>query len=130
MVGYKPLYRPGTPWFRGFRVNGSYQSLCKKEVQEVDKHAEQRYIAQAPSGRGMIDLLRRYVNRNLKKVLTMETDTIVIRTGLQELKRQLKFRKTMLERRKERIKEQLSGDEWKIRELAAKVAELEKAGNQ
>jgi Arc/MetJ-type ribon-helix-helix transcriptional regulator len=57
----------------------------------------------------------------------METDTVVIRTGLQELQRQLKFRKTMLERRKERVKESLAADEWKIRSLEAKVAERMKA---
>jgi hypothetical protein len=52
---------------------------------------------------------------------------IIIRTEVHELKRQLQFRKTMLARRKDRFKEQLSADEWKVRELEAKVADLEKA---
>lgn len=50
----------------------------------------------------------------------------MIRTEHQELKRQLQFRKTMLARRKARLKEAISADEWRIKQLEAKVSGLEK----
>lgn len=57
--------------------------------------------------------------------MSLDTDAVIVRTGLQELQRQLRFRRTMLDRRKVRVREQLSADEWKIKELEAKIAELE-----
>jgi Arc/MetJ-type ribon-helix-helix transcriptional regulator len=52
-------------------------------------------------------------------------ETIVIRTGLQELQRQLKFRETMLARRKVRVAERLLEDETAIERLEARISELE-----
>lgn len=57
--------------------------------------------------------------------MSSATEIVIVRTELQELKRQLAFRKTMLERRKARVKEQISADEWKIKELQAQITEAE-----
>jgi chaperonin cofactor prefoldin len=57
--------------------------------------------------------------------MSSNTEIVIVRTELAELKRQLAFRQTMLERRKARLKEQMSADEWKIKELQAKIAEHE-----
>jgi hypothetical protein len=57
--------------------------------------------------------------------MSSNTEIVIVRTELAELKRQLAFRQTMLERRKARVKEQITADEWKIRELEAKIADRE-----
>jgi hypothetical protein len=53
------------------------------------------------------------------------TDIVIIRSGVQELRRQLSFRQTMLERRKIRLTEQLAADEWRIQELRKRLTLLE-----